>query len=86
MKQWLDKKIFSIISEVSDSEKIESYAIGGFVRDCFIGRNCKDIDIVAVGSGIELARRVCRKDWQEYKSKCVRELRNSHVALARLRS
>lgn len=61
MKQWLDKKIFSIISEVSDSEKIESYAIGGFVRDCFIGRNCKDIDIVAVGSGIELARRVAEK-------------------------
>lgn len=61
MKHWLDKKIFSIISDVAQEEKIEAYVIGGYVRDSILGRKCKDIDIVAVGSGIELARKAAAK-------------------------
>ena len=40
---------------------MEAYVIGGYVRDIFLNRHSKDIDIVAVGSGIELAKAVARK-------------------------
>lgn len=54
----LNKKIFSIISDKSDKLGFKSFAIGGYVRDSILGRPCKDIDIVATGSGIELAKEV----------------------------
>lgn len=55
----LHNKIFEVISEASKALNIESYVIGGFVRDLLLKRgNKKDIDIVAVGSGIELALKV----------------------------
>lgn len=58
-KSALHNKIFEVISEASKELNIESYVIGGFVRDLLLKRgNKKDIDIVAVGSGIELALKV----------------------------
>ena len=58
-KTALNKKIFEVISKASHELNIESYVIGGFVRDFILGRDFKkDIDIVAVGSGIELALKV----------------------------
>ncbi len=61
-KEALHLPIFKILSEASDELGVESYVIGGFVRDYFLKRgNPKDIDIVAVGSGIELAKKVARK-------------------------
>ena len=58
-KSFLDNDIFSIISVASVSLNVDSYVIGGFVRDLVLQRNFKkDIDIVAVGSGIELAQAV----------------------------
>lgn len=55
----LQNKIFEIISRASQELNVESYVIGGFVRDLLLGRKFKkDIDIVAVGSGIELALKV----------------------------
>lgn len=58
-KQSLDNPIFKTISEAAKSLGLESYVIGGFVRDLILGRNHKkDIDIVAVGSGIALAEKV----------------------------
>ena len=55
----LNNKIFEVISTASHELNIESYVIGGFVRDYLLGREFKkDIDIVAVGSGIELALKV----------------------------
>ena len=55
----LNNKIFEVISKASQELNIESYVIGGFVRDLLLGRDFKkDIDIVAVGSGIELALKV----------------------------
>jgi putative nucleotidyltransferase with HDIG domain len=58
-KQSLDNPIFKTISEAAKSLGLESYVIGGFVRDLILGRNHKkDIDIVAVGSGIALAKKV----------------------------
>lgn len=55
----LNNKIFEVISQASQELNIDSYVIGGFVRDLILNRNFKkDIDIVAVGSGIELALKV----------------------------
>ena len=59
LKQELDNKIFEIIAIASAELKLDCYVIGGFVRDILLKRNFKkDIDIVAVGSGIELAQKV----------------------------
>jgi len=55
----LSSEIFKIISLASKELNIQSYVIGGFVRDFLLKRGtAKDIDIVAVGSGIELAQKV----------------------------
>ena len=58
-KSAINNKIFEVISIASQELNIESYVIGGFVRDYLLGREFKkDIDIVAIGSGIELALKV----------------------------
>lgn len=58
-KSALHNTIFDVISKSSQELHVESYVIGGFVRDLLLGRKFKkDIDIVAVGSGIELALKV----------------------------
>ncbi|MGO3707628.1 CCA tRNA nucleotidyltransferase, partial [Mesonia hippocampi] len=60
-KDALTHKIFDYITQAADNLSVDTYAIGGFVRDYFLNRgNAKDIDIVAVGSGIELAQEVAR--------------------------
>lgn len=58
---FLDNKIFSIISQVSKECGVRAFVIGGFVRDCFLGRPCKDIDVVVEGSGIEVAEKVAAR-------------------------
>ena len=58
-KSALNNKIFEVISQASQELNIDSYVIGGFVRDLLLSRDFKkDIDVVAVGSGIELALKV----------------------------
>jgi len=58
-KKALNNKIFEVISQATQELHIESYVIGGFVRDLLLERDFKkDIDVVAVGSGIELALKV----------------------------
>ena len=54
----LDKDIFHTISEAADSLGLECYVVGGFVRDLFLERPSNDIDVVVVGSGIGVARRL----------------------------
>jgi putative nucleotidyltransferase with HDIG domain len=55
----LNNPIFKIIAQASQELNVESYVIGGFVRDFLLERDFKkDIDIVAIGSGIELALKV----------------------------
>ncbi len=57
--QALENPIFKLIAQASEELQIESYVIGGFVRDFLLKRPLKkDIDIVAVGSGIDLALKV----------------------------
>lgn len=58
-KQALTNNIFKVISLAAKELRLESYVIGGFVRDYILQRgDHKDIDVVAVGSGIELAKKV----------------------------
>lgn len=58
---FLDHKIFSIVSEVAAEQGVRAFVIGGYVRDCFLGRPSKDIDIVVEGSGIQLAEAVAER-------------------------
>ncbi|MCG8523838.1 MAG: CCA tRNA nucleotidyltransferase, partial [Pseudomonadales bacterium] len=61
MKEHLTHPIFSIISEEADKLGQECFVIGGFVRDIILKRNSKDIDVVTLGSGIELAKKVAKR-------------------------
>ena len=54
-------KIFPLVVESSKKLKLESYVIGGYVRDLLLHRPSKDIDIVSVGSGIKLAQQTAQK-------------------------
>jgi poly(A) polymerase len=60
MKKCLNDEIFSIIKRIAREEKIPAYVIGGYVRDCILGRVTHDIDIVVQGSGIDFARKFAR--------------------------
>lgn len=61
MEKYLEHKIFTTLSEVCVDLNKEAYVIGGFVRDILLKRPSNDIDIVIVGSGIELAKEVARR-------------------------
>ncbi len=58
---FLEHDIFKIVSQTAAEKGLMAYVIGGYVRDCFLGRNSKDIDIVVEGSGIDLAEAVAAK-------------------------
>ncbi len=51
----LDRDIFHTISDVADEMGVECYVVGGYVRDIFLERPSSDIDVVVVGSGIDVA-------------------------------
>ncbi|MFH0841481.1 MAG: HD domain-containing protein [Bacteroidota bacterium] len=55
--------IFDILSEVVTSEKVEAFVIGGWVRDCILKRDHpdKDIDVVVIGNGIDIARKAAKR-------------------------
>jgi poly(A) polymerase len=61
MKKHLKDPVFTIISEEADQLGQSCFVIGGFVRDLFLHRQSKDIDVVTLGSGIELAKKVARR-------------------------
>ena len=56
LAECLDRPIFHAISDTADSMGLECYVVGGFVRDLFLERPSKDIDVVVVGSGIRMAQ------------------------------
>ena len=61
MEKHIQHPIFAIIAEAAKALGIDAYVIGGFVRDTLLERPCKDIDVVAIGSGIDLANEVANK-------------------------
>ncbi len=61
VKEYINHKIFRVIANTASEMAVEAYVIGGFVRDALLHRQQKDIDVVVVGSGIELAKNVAAK-------------------------
>jgi len=61
MNDRLTQRIFRVVSEEADSLGFRTYVVGGYVRDLLLGRSSHDIDIMTVGSGIELAERVSKR-------------------------
>jgi len=61
LRVFLDKKIFQIVADAASEQGVDAYVIGGYVRDRIMKRETGDIDIVAIGSGIDLARSVADK-------------------------
>ncbi len=61
MKQHLQHPVFSVISKLAAEQNVQAYAIGGYVRDIFLNRPSKDIDIVILGNGIAFAEAVAAK-------------------------
>jgi len=59
-KQAISTPVFKVISVAADALGVDAYAVGGYVRDFYLYRPCKDIDIVAVGKGIDLAMEVAK--------------------------
>ena len=57
LAQHLKHPVFKVVSQICEENKLEAYVIGGFVRDLILERPSIDIDIVVVGSGIELAEK-----------------------------
>lgn len=67
--KYLKNKAFDIVSEICSEQNISAWVIGGFVRDILLERESKDIDIVVLGSGIELAQSVASKLGKEGDAK-----------------
>jgi poly(A) polymerase len=61
MKQYLQHPIFKTLSKIAGENNLPVYAIGGFVRDIFLERSSKDIDIVVIGNGVTFAEAVAAK-------------------------
>lgn len=67
---YLDKPIFGIVSAAAEELGVRAFVIGGYVRDCFLGRPNDDIDIVVEGSGIQLAEAVAAKIEEKERRHC----------------
>ncbi len=61
LKEHFTEGIFRLITETADEQELECYVVGGYVRDIFLNRPSKDIDVVVVGSGIRMAQALGRK-------------------------
>ncbi|MBQ9477386.1 MAG: HD domain-containing protein [Bacteroidales bacterium] len=64
VSEYLDRPVFAVVRDVAAERGVRAFAIGGYVRDCFLGRPCNDIDIVVEGSGIDFARAVGERTGQ----------------------
>ncbi len=61
LEKHIQHPIFNLIAKAAKEINVDAYVIGGFVRDIILNRPCKDIDVVAIGSGIELAEKVAEQ-------------------------
>lgn len=57
----IDTRLFRMLSETVDEMGLEAYIVGGYVRDMFLERPSKDVDVVVVGSGIDVAKAFAKK-------------------------
>lgn len=72
----LDHPVFRLIGDTADGLGLDCYVIGGWVRDLFLGRKSKDIDIVVVGNGVERPGIVLAEELKKKLSK-------AHIAIYR---
>lgn len=56
MIKYLNNPIFKTLSDIGERLELDVYVIGGYVRDCILERESKDIDILSVGQGIKVAK------------------------------
>lgn len=61
LKAMFDTKLFHLIGTTADELGLECYVVGGYVRDLYLERPSKDIDVVVVGSGIAMAEALRKK-------------------------
>jgi len=61
LSQYLTHPVFKVASEIVTKQNLEAYVIGGYVRDLLLGRPSKDIDIVVIGNGLNLAKACAEK-------------------------
>lgn len=61
LSAYLKGDIFKILSQAAEEMNVRCCIVGGYVRDIFLGRASKDIDVVTVGSGVDLAGQVAAK-------------------------
>ncbi|RYY08314.1 MAG: HD domain-containing protein [Sphingobacteriaceae bacterium] len=61
MKQHLQHPVFGIIAQAATEMQVKAFVIGGYVRDLFLNRPSKDIDVVVLGNGIDFAEAIARK-------------------------
>jgi tRNA nucleotidyltransferase/poly(A) polymerase len=61
LSQHLNHPVFKVASEIATEQNLEAYVIGGYVRDLLLDRPSKDIDIVVVGNGLDLAQAIGEK-------------------------
>ena len=76
----LTHRVFGVVRDIVTAADQQAFVIGGFVRDMLLERQSKDIDIVVVGSGIELARRV----GERFRHAPLTVFRNFGTAMLRL--
>ena len=78
IKKNINNNLFKVISKCADEDGIECYLIGGYVRDLIIGfKKPKDIDIMVVGDGIEIAKKVCKNLNSKAKIKIYKNFRTA---------
>jgi poly(A) polymerase len=83
-KEALKNPIFKTVSEVCQREQMETYVIGGYVRDYFLNRvHDMDIDIVTVGNGIHLAVKISEALGKGSKVQVFKKIRNGSYQLSR---
>ena len=58
---YLKHPVFKVASQVVTENNLQAYVIGGFVRDLLLERPSKDIDIVVVGNGLDLAKEIATR-------------------------
>lgn len=83
---FLSHPVFPLVSRVAEQTGVRAFVIGGFVRDCFLGRPTDDIDIVVEGSGIDFAQHVADAVMEETGHPCkVASYRNFGTAMLHYR-
>lgn len=81
LRTHLSSRIFKAITAAADEDNKETYVIGGYVRDIFLKRPSKDIDVVVVGSGIDLAKKTAAKIGQNVRVNIFKNFGTAQIKL-----